>query len=218
MAAEFFTEVAGCRLIQARITIPPTGCGWVDWTCDEEIAVPTEPVRFIVGDLRLLATPYRQGSAWLGSTKGRAIFGHGGWRKPLPPKFYAANPKASTVLGDAARECGERLAPLTDRVLGRFFTREGDAPAQRVLATLFPRWWMDLEATTHTTPRVGTLVAERFDVQSYDSGRGRMSIATEKLSEWLPWNRFESPQAPGRTIACVIHHLNAGSIRTEVLW
>ena len=173
-------------------------------------------MEFVLGDLRLQATNYR-GGPWLGETKGRAIFGRGGWRKPLPEKFYAAGPRLSTVLGDAARECGETLQLGPDRVVGKFFVREA-MPAQRAIASLCPAWWVDLAGVTHTEARIGRAITSRFDVQAYDAARGVMRIGTAVLADWQPANTFASEQAPGHEIECVVHHLTAGGIVTEVFW
>ena len=129
---DMFAELAGSRVEEGRITVPYLGCYHADVTVDGKGPFASSGLVLTVAGLKLTCSPYRPPITFQGKTRIRLIAGYGGWRKTIKAKGYklAAGVKLSLVLGDAAKECGERITVAEDRELGKHYARD-EAPAAR---------------------------------------------------------------------------------------
>lgn len=209
----------GASVTAQSITIPYYG----PWAADVALAADaamSDAATLVIGDLTLKGT-VRRVAAFSGSKTARIVGGAGGWRKTLKPKAYdhAAGVKRSTVLQDAARECGESLVLATDKVIGTHYQRE-EAQAERVLHLLTDgHWWIDTGGVTRTAARDSSMIASPFTVVGWTGGKGRFEIATENPAAWQPGRRFTAPTVSGtQTISSVsIGSDNAGKLRLSIL-
>lgn len=208
---------------------PVVSCGitftrWGSWTADVIMASVVDlpdAVTLAAGNLTVHGTVVRKGS-FAGSRSVRVVAGAGGLRLPLPSRGYshAAGVKASSVLGDIARESGERIAVATDRSLGAHYIREGGVPAERLLGVLTDgEWWIDNDGIVQTGPRATGPVVSPFTVIAWSGAKGQFEIATEALAEWQPGRTFTAPTVPGeQAISSVtIESDNDGKLRLFVL-
>ncbi len=209
----------GVRVVSGTITIPFYGAWVADVILSDATVIGTAAV-LVVGDLTLHGTVTRQ-SSFAASRSARIVGGAGAWRNVLPSKGYshAAGVKLSSVLNDAARECGERIVIATDRVVGPGWARE-EAKAERLLHILLDgKWWIDPEGVTQTGPRASSAVVTPFTVVAWSGGKGQFEIATESIASWQPGRTFSSPTvvAPQTVSSVTIEADNEGKLRLHVL-
>lgn len=214
-----YSTLNGARISSATITIPYYGA----WVADVIVAtadvIPSQGP-LVVGDLSLFGTIYRQ-AAFAGSREVRVVGGYGGWRNTLPAQTYqsASGVKLSVVLGDAAAIVGEKIKIANDGTLGTIFVRE-NAPAERLLRQLAGAvWWVDSSGKTQVGPRPVSKVGNPFSAIGWKGGAGRVEIATEVLSEWMPGATFSNGTVtPAQTIGMTsIEVDNDGVLRLVVL-
>jgi hypothetical protein len=213
-------ELAGHRVVEARVTVPRGGAWHADVLLDKEAALAATGLVLTLAGLKLSCAPYRTPISFQGTTRVRLIGGAGGWRKLLMPKGYkvATGVRLSLVLGDAARECGEKMVVATDRVLGLHYARDR-APACRLLNRWVPAdWWIDIDGTTRTAPRASSAIVSPFSLSSYDGARGVAMIATEIPGDFMPGRTFRPGNMSATlTIDSVTHFLSKDALRSEVL-
>lgn len=209
----------GAMVSSCSITIPYYGA----WVADVAIigdAPLTSPVTLVVSDLTLIGTVVRDG-AFTGDRRARIVGGGGGWGKTIPAKGYShvVGIKASTILGDAAREAGESISLENDRTLGLLYARE-EAPAERTLNLIVgDTWWIDEAGVTQTKARASTAVVAPFTLVSRNAANDEYQISTESIAGWLPGRTFSSPTVPDvQAISFVtIHASNEGKLSLTVL-
>jgi len=216
------------RVISGRVTFPR----WGAWTA-ETVLANSEPIspaaggcRIKIGNLALRATaiPGRMAS-FAGSRSVLMVGGFGGWRKVLPARGYThpSGLMLSTILNDAARECGETIVVTGDVPVGPAFARRGGREqdvAERVLRELLAgKWWIDTDGVTRTSDRAATPIKSAFTVEQWSGSRGRFLIATEAYEDWMPGRTFSAPTVTTpQTISTVsIIAENDGKVRLEVL-
>lgn len=209
----FYAELDGDRIIQAVIAIPFYGAWTADVLLEHGIDV-NDGVALTVGTLTLSGTTFAS-AIFQGKTSARIVGGKNGWSKTVDARSYyqVTGLKLSTVLGDAARDCGEVLGSFSEETLGTSYVRIS-GPAMRVLAGR--PWWIDFEGKTQVTARPDGVVASLFDTLSSSSGDRRALVATEQLDDWVPNRTFSSPQIGSKLISSVVHRIDAKEIRTEV--
>ena len=193
------------------------------WTAD--VVMPSDaaiasPCTMVIGDMTVSGAVVRQ-AGFNGDRSARIVGGRGGWRTELPPKGYshAAGVKLSTIVGDAARECGESIVVASDRTIGSHWARER-AKAERVIHFLLDgQWWVDNEGVTQTKDRDASIIAAPFTVINYIGSRGLFEIATESISSWQPGRTFTAPGIVGvQTISSVTIDVgNDGKLRLHVM-
>lgn len=216
-----FAEVNGIRIVSGSVTVPYYGA----WTADLTLATP-EPLAsspmgcaVLLGTLRLVGTVYRA-APFAGARSVRLVAGGGGWHQIVPARAYFAPGGLATslVLGDVAREVGERIALSDDPSIGTFFTRES-APAARVLRALVNTWWVDVDGTTRTGDRPSKTIASDFQVVHWHGGSGVFEIATESMSDWMPGNTFSSSTVTStqKISASTFRVTGDGLLRVDVL-
>lgn len=214
--------INGARVAIASITIPMYGAWSADVTLpvDAPIAAGAREVTLAVGSLSLVGTVVSQ-AAFDGDVRARIVGGAAGWRKVLRARGYShvAGVSASSVVADAARECGESIVLDTDRNLGVFFAREEGKARDTLSLVIGETWWVDNAGVTQTKARAATAIVTPFTVVSRAAERGAFEIATEDLASWVPGRTFQHPTIPtAQTISSVtITSGNEGKLRLTVL-
>lgn len=216
---DLFFSVNGVRATSGVITIPYYGL----WVADVVLATTT-PVSnlcsLVVGNLTLQGAAYRMAS-FAGARSVRLTGGYGGWRNPVPFQEYS-NPggvRLSTVLGDAARSVGERVAVQADVSLGTYWFREA-APASRVLRLLAgPTWWVDPAGITQVGTRTSTAITSQYLINDWSGAKGKFEVSTEDYASWMPGNTFsnELVTTPQTISMTIIEADNDGVLRLQVL-
>jgi hypothetical protein len=203
------------------ITIPRHGA----WVADVVLAAGTLApeaafgASIVFGDLSLVGTVFRQGE-FGGSVRARVVAGGGGWRKSIRATGYD-NPVGilkSAVLGDAARDCGERISIEQDSTIGTNWARR-EGIAERTLRYLSGgEWWIDASGTTQVRARKSGRISSQYTATQRLAGSGRFEIATEVFSDWIPGRTFSSAVVPvEQTINAVVLRSTDGSARVSVL-
>ena len=218
--ADLFAELAGVRVEEGTITVPTLGCFHADVTLDGKAPAATSGLVLSVAGLKVTCSPYRPPITFQGKTRIRLIGGYGGWRKVIKAKGYklSAGVKLSLILGDAAKECGEKISVGDDRVLGNHYARD-EAPAMRTLNRwCADTWWIDVDGTTKTGARASTPIASPLTLVSFDGARGIAVVATETPADLVPGRTFKVPTLDATlTIGGVAHSISKGKLRSEVL-
>lgn len=216
-----FTNFAGARIVSGRITMPLYGAWVADIVIADATPIPTTGT-LAFGSLSLTGTVVRS-LAYSGLQNARLVGGYGGWRRTIPSRAYqfAAGVLLSTVLGDAAKECGESVTVTTDASIGTAYVRE-QAPASRTLRGLAGAlWWIDPTGTTRVGPRDGAnaAVSSQYEVINANGGDGAYSIATDAPGDWFPGVSFTSPAVPVAKVVQFVTHTvtDSGKGRVEVL-
>lgn len=209
----------GNRAISAQLTISRYGAAVADVVLAESNPSAT-PAVLVIGNLTLKGTAFRTAS-FAGSRSTRFVGGAGGWRKTIKARGYAHDGgiRLSTILGDAARDCGETISIATDRVIGTAYVRE-KATAERTLHLLAARqWWIDPNGVTIVGPRPTGPITSAFTVVSWSGGRGRFEIATEDYASWMPGRTFAAPTITGtQTISMMqLTADNDGKLRLVIM-
>lgn len=204
----------GIRVTKASVTIPAWGCWYAEVHLDSEHTL-TGAVTLVVADLTLAGTVL-SGGPTLGRSSYRIVAGAGGWGQTLPKKSYAndAQVKVSTVLEDAARECGETMAAIdSDLRTGPAYVRDA-GPASRSLHELAPSaWYVDEAGTTRLGARAaGELVGKVTRENPIDLARGMVVLAAESIATILPGVVID-----GQSAVDVLHEISAeGGLRSTV--
>lgn len=208
----------GERVISAQLTIARKGAAVADILLATSNPIPAS-TELAIGALKFKGRAVRM-APFAGSRSARFVGGYAGWRKTIKARGYShdAGVRLSTVLGDAARDAGEKVTIADDRVIGTAYVRER-APAERVLRFLAPQWWIDPDGVTQIVPRANTLITSAFTVVNWSGGKGRFEIATEAYQDWQPGRRFASPLVTGeQTISTVqLTADNDGKLRLVVM-
>ncbi len=209
-----FCSVGSFRVVTGAIMIQAIGIWSADLLLDQVATVAGQQT-VSLGPLSMLGTQIIEGT-FTGSTRVRLVGGYGGWRKQIPAKSYshAAGVKKSTVLGDAASACGERVSIASDGAVGTAFVRQA-GPAARTLEQVGDFWWTRSDGVTVVGPRDATQIVSAFDVVSAQLAIGQLFIATDAVQDWTPGRTFQTETISRRTLSTVIHHVDKGQIRTE---
>lgn len=214
--------VNGLAAITVSLALPL----WGAWSADVVLAssgpISTAPlgVTLAIGKLTLKGTAIRTAD-FSGSRSARLVGGAGGWRTSVPARGYSLPNGifASTILQDAARDCGESIVLDADRYLGRRWFREGTAAERQLALITGGKWWIDAAGVTRTAARASSVIRSPFTVVGWSGGRGRFEIATDVYEDWSPGRTFTAPTVSGtRTISGVLlESSNDGKARLVVL-
>jgi hypothetical protein len=211
-----FATLAGHQIVRGSVTIPLYGTWTADvWLADATVLEGT--VALVIGDLTLKSTITRGGS-YTGQASYRLVGGAGGWMREAEAKQYRSpfGVKASNVLKDVAAMVGETVSVTSDRTLGQFWSVE-KAPAARALQQIGISWWLREDGVTIVGPRATPTITSPFEVIRADLEKGRVEVATDFPSQWLPGAKFMSAVLPKpQQISAVTHTLSASKFRTEV--
>jgi hypothetical protein len=219
-----YTSYANVRVATMSLWVPLLGL----WTAQVGMATgDTLPSTGTLqhGNLSLAGAVYRQATIG-GQTTALLVGGFGGWGKAVVPRGYNSpfGVFLSTVVNDAAVECGEQVAVVTDRVVGTFWarptTRQGVCQGGDVLRSAAGSlWWINSAGVVQVGPRTGTAITSDFTVIDWDGGAGVLTVATEDIASWTPSNTFSSAfVSPTQTVAAVRHIVDHdGMGRTRVV-
>lgn len=217
--SDLLAKLDGARVIEGRLVIPMTGAPHADVTIDKADAIAASGLVLTIADIVMSCSPWRTPIAFQSRTQARLVGGKNGWRNTVAARAYksAIGVKLSTVLGDAAKECGETISIGTDRALGTHYIRER-SPASRHLNSLTGgAWWMALDGTTTLGARPSGTITSPFSLLSYDGARGVAIVATERPGDFVPARTFKPSTLDATlTVLGVVHTLSKGKLRTEV--
>ncbi len=184
--------VNGAPASRMRWQVGAFGPWWVDVDL-------TEPVELAGAVTVKLADVTGQGAIVSGGVAhGRAAYrivgGKGGWGRPLPAKGYHndAGVKASLVLADAARECGESLGVVPFALLGPHFARAGRTAnsagtGHELLNQLAPgAWYIDFPGVTQFGARAVTTYTGDGARTRTDPGAGVVEVTTDTIAALVP--------------------------------
>lgn len=203
----------GHTVTRARVTIPKWGLWYAEASIDREQEL-AGAVTLVIGDLTLRGT-ILSGGPQTGRASFRIVAGAGGWGRKIGPKNYAtdAGVKVATVLGDAAREVGETLAPISpSQKTGTSWTRDEGA-ASKQLELLAPQaWYVDEAGVTRLGARPRSeLVGQVTRITPVDQARQRLTLAADKIAPILPGLVVD-----GLTVVDVLHELTPEGLRSTV--
>lgn len=209
----------GERVAFGEVTIPMFGA----WTADVTLPVDkeiTSPCTLVVGDLSLVGTVVRQ-AGFNGDRTARLVGGANGWSTQLPAKGYShvVGVKLSSVLKDAADECGETIELETDRNVGTLYTRDAGKASDVLALQLNGQWYIDNAGVTQTKARSAAPIVTPFTMVTRSGARADFEIATEAIAAWSPGRTFTSNTVvTAQTISSVtIRSTNEGKTRLFVL-
>lgn len=208
------STLAGHVVTRARVHLPAWGIPWVEATLDED-ATLTGPAKFVLADLEMTGTIMSGGPGPKGSARYRLAAGAGFWGKTIEAKSYAndAGVKASLVIEDAARACGETVdsATMPSTRLGPAYAREM-APAARVLELIFPSgWYVGEDGVTRIGKRPLAALPSDVQIAAIDRAMGTVELAADSIAALRPGVKIEDLEAVD-----VMHTLEPGSIRTTM--
>jgi len=181
-----FATFGGNPCTRGKTQIPGYGRAW----CDVEIADPVPLVglqTLTIGAFSAVTTVISGGVAE-GKARYRAVFGRGGWGKEIDEQSYIndAGVKASNVLQDAARACGETIGTTSTKTLGAHYARAA-GPASEALHVLAPRgWYMDLAGVTQIGAWPAATYAGDGTRQRIDLSVGVIELAVDEIGNLLP--------------------------------
>lgn len=217
-----FADVNGQRVFSGNMLIPSVGL----WTADVKLIgsayLPTAggAVTFTVGDLSLIGTAYRQ-DVYGGVLHARITGGFGGWRNTLKRRSYylAGGVPLSMVLGDAARELGEKIQLAQDQTMAALFARPAQSGATLLAQLATPYWWMQPSGVTYVGQRASSLITSQFTVIDYQPESSLVTVAPNSIADFAPGRTFTAPQVPNPTpISFVEFDLpNSGDVRAHCL-
>ena len=202
----------GAELLSATLIIPRYGV----WIADVEVAnaaALSGAATLVLADQTFEGTIEPKGGPYSTRAWYRVVGGANGWAKVVPSKPYRsqAGVKASTVLGDAARDAGEQLAPFTDWRVGPAWTRLEDQAA-RVLDLLAPEaWYVDESGVTHLGVRTAGTWSTAHRLLEARPDRNWVRIAAESIAGLVPGAQLEGLEA-----ATVRHELKSDRLQTLV--
>ena len=216
-----FSNYSGARFSSGSVVIPMYGTWAADLSFADASPIPANGT-LTIGDLVLFGTVTGQLN-FGGARSARLVGGYGAWRKTIGARAYA-NPNGvslSTVIGDAAKDCGEQVKVTTDASVGAAYVREA-APASRTLRSLAgAMWWVDPTGVTRVGPRDsdGVAIDSVFEILAANGSDSRYTIATDTPAEWLPGRIFSGPTVttPAKVSIAIHTVTGTGKGRVEVL-
>ena len=216
-----FADLSGIPIVRAKLDIPLTGIWMADVKLDRAVGPAlTGPQVLTLAGSQWVCSPLRA-IDFTGTREGRLVGGQGGWRTSVPALEYASPSGVPTalVLSDVAgtvREIPPVLSPTVPATLGQYWCRQAALASLVLWQILGSGWYMDPTGAVQTAPRFPTLIPSPFYATAVDGCVGRYEIATEFPADWVPGATFLGPTVSG-TVSRVMHILEAGSLRTEVL-
>lgn len=144
-------------------------------------------VALTIGSATLIGTLIAQRASTFGlGFSARIVAGAGHWSAMLPSRSYHndAGIKARLIAEDAAREAGETLGDFepSGAVVGVDFVRVAAAASVTLeyAAGAIP-WWVDYAGVTHAKVRATSVLAEGFDLLSFDPTNNVATLALDNF-------------------------------------
>lgn len=201
----------GARVTRCRVSIPKHGLWWAEVECASS-DVLTGAVTLVLDDLTLKGTVISGGESD-SRLRYRIAGGAGKWGKTIPSEAYANDlgVKVSTVVGDAARACGESVGTLPTTSVGPAFVR-ASAPASQVLDAVAPKgWYVDELGVTQIGARAKVTYTGTAPRISTNAARGTVVLAPAAIATLLPGAVVDGVEAVD-----VEHVLEDGKLRTTI--
>jgi hypothetical protein len=204
------------RVTDARVDIPSWGCWYAEVAVDKPVTL-TGQVELKIADLTLQGTVLAGGEVkGTERSRFRIVGGKGGWGRALKAKSYAndASVKVSTVLGDAAKECGETLDASTiassDRCGPQYVRMAG--PASQALELVKSQgWYVGEDGVTRIGARAASTPSIKATYTRRDPARGIVELAAESIASILPGATID-----GIVAVDVKHEIGEKGLRTTV--
>jgi hypothetical protein len=209
-------------VVSGHILIPTAGLWTADLALSQESPILTgDAANVILGNLTAKGNVYRAGT-YSGVRSARVVGGTGGIRKTIGRAGYSqgSGVKASTVIQDIARDCGETIRlDRPDWILGPSWTRAEDVASVSLSAVAgVLGWYVGLDGVIVVGSRPSSPIPSIFTVTGYAGAIGKVTVATEDPASWLPARTFTAPTITDpKQISSVQHTLtDGGTVRTEI--
>lgn len=192
-----FASLSGVTANRLTLSMPVFGAWVADVYTVDNSPIQTQ-TSLIVGNMTLACAVYRQ-ATYAGFTITRVIAGAGGWRMAIPVRQYAhdAGVKKSTVLSDAATECGEKIQITGDASLGGGYVRAAGLASDTLREVTGGVWFIDNAGVTQTKSPDGSSITSDFTAVNQRGGEGVVEVATEDYASWQPGRSFDAPNLAG---------------------
>lgn len=203
--------LAGNRCTAVRVHVPAWGLPFADVSLDSEATLAGR-VELTLADLAFSGT-ILSGGPWLGRSSYRVVAGAGGWGKELRAKGYAADQgvKRSTVLEDAARECGETIEGVPAGAIGPAYDRLAGC-ASDALHILSPRaWYVGTDGVTRLGRRTRVTYAGKAARGPVDLAAGSVELMADAIADIVPGVVVDGVEAVD-----VVHTLEGSKLRTTI--
>lgn len=203
----------GARVMRCRVCLPKHGVWWADVECGEsDVLSAGTAVTLVVDDLTLKGTVITGGESD-SRPRYRIAGGAGKWGKSIAGEAYTndGGVKISTVVGDAARACGESVGTLPTTSIGPAFVRAA-APASHVLDAVAPKgWYVDELGVTQIGARPTVTYTGNAPRIRTDLARGTIVLAPPSIAALVPGAVVDGLEAVD-----VEHAIEDGKLRTTV--
>lgn len=205
-------------VLATSLVIPAAGV----WHADVEVAngealadAIGKPLKasLTCSDVTFTGTILPRGGPYDGHGWFRVVGGTNGWGKPVDAKPYrsAAGVKASTVLGDVARDAGEQLGPFTDFRVGGWYVRPSSTARDALEDVTKGAWYVDETGTTQLGARAKKAWNTSHRLLDSRPDRNWVRIAADSLKGLVPGAQLE-----GLTAATVRHELSGEKLHTTI--
>jgi hypothetical protein len=213
-------DVNGRQAIELRLSLPRTGAWWADVLLEGDAEL-TGAVTLTLSDLVLSGTAFRA-KPYAGSTRARLVAGNGGWGRTVKERGYQSPSglQLAPILGDAARDVGERMGTVASATVGTAYGRTR-AAASQVFALLralpgYARWWVDDLGVTQVGTRATGVIQSSLQVDSYNAAEGKLVISADDLTQIRPGRTISDPVACEHEVDAVIWNMTKDTLRAEV--
>ncbi len=179
-------SVNGTPALRARMQVGAFGAWWLDVSLADPVEL-AGVVAIKIADVTASGAVVSGGVAH-GRAAYRIVGGSSGWGRTLPAKAYHndAGVKASIVLADAARECGETLGTPPAATLGPHFAR-ANRGGYELLNQLAPgAWYIDFAGVTQFGARPTTTYTGDGTRSRIDPAAGVVDVVTDTIAALVP--------------------------------
>lgn len=204
--------LAGVPCLSAVVHEPAWGMWFAAVTLDREVTL-ADSVTLQLADASFVGSVV-SGGPWLGRSSYRLVGGHGGWSTRLAAKGYSndGGVKISTVIGDAAAECGEVVEGVPIGILGYHYERAA-GPASTALQLLASEsWHVGRDGVTRFVPRAAGVLPGQVARGAVDLAAGFIELMADSLTAVQPGLVVD-----GVTAVDVVHTLEGSKLRS-VVW
>jgi hypothetical protein len=203
--------ISGVTVLECRVHLPRWGLWFAEVVTDQPAELSGQ-VTLTVADLNLRGTIVA-GGPWLGRSAYRIVGGAGGWAKRIPSKGYAsdAGVKASTVIGDAAREAGETVEGAPKTSLGPAWERMAGAASLTLQLCTERAWYVGEDGVTRFGARPRQQYAGGAARGSVDLAAGTIELMSDSIASLVPGVVVEGVEALD-----VLHELHGAKLRTTI--
>jgi hypothetical protein len=183
-----FSTLGGVPCTRMRGQSPAWGRFWADVELAEAETL-TGAQSLVVADMTQAVTVV-SGGVVDGVARYRCVAGAGGWGKALPkrpPYNNDAGIRASTIIRDAAADCGEKVGTLPTTIFGPHYARIAGEAASSVLNFAAPNaWYIDLAGVTQFGARPSVTYTGAGTRTRTDLAVGVVELAVDEIENLVP--------------------------------